>query len=189
MKNLALKVIATAALVVFIGAIQHTARADSDADDRFAGMEGLRIQRGLDIAPVHLNMDYKNRELVGLGSYLVNAIGGCNDCHTQPLYVPGGDPFKGEPKKVNVAHYLGGGRAFGPFISRNLTPENGLPAGHTYDEFKTIMRTGVDFDHAHPQFGPLLQVMPWPSYQDMTDHEIRAIYEYLRAIPPATRGK
>jgi len=26
--------------------------------------------------------------------------------------------------------------------------------------------------------------MPWPTYQDMNDGDIRAIYEYLRAIPP-----
>jgi hypothetical protein len=25
--------------------------------------------------------------------------------------------------------------------------------------------------------------MPWPVYQSMTEHELRAIYEYLRAIP------
>ena len=27
--------------------------------------------------------------------------------------------------------------------------------------------------------------MPWPAFQDMTDHDIRAIYEYLSAIPCA----
>ena len=25
--------------------------------------------------------------------------------------------------------------------------------------------------------------MPWPAYQEMTDYDIRAIYEYLSAIP------
>jgi hypothetical protein len=72
------------------------------------------------------------------------------------------------------------------FVSRNLTPEtNGLPAGLTFDEFLLVMRTGIDLDHTHPQFGPLLQVMPWPVYQDMTDRDLLAIYEYLRAIPHA----
>jgi hypothetical protein len=28
-------------------------------------------------------------------------------------------------------------------------------------------------------------VMPWPVYQSMTDHDLRAIYEYLKAIPHA----
>jgi len=144
-----------------------------------------RVQQGFDIAPVRLDLHGKNRALVGLGSYLVNAVGGCNDCHTNPSYAHGGNPFMGQPKQVNTAHYLAGGMAFGPFVSRNLTPEHGLPEGHTFDEFRQIMRHGTDFDHAHPQMGDLLQVMPWPTYQDMTDHDLRAIYEYLRAIPPA----
>jgi len=25
--------------------------------------------------------------------------------------------------------------------------------------------------------------MPWPNFKDLTDHEIRAIYEYLKALP------
>lgn len=31
--------------------------------------------------------------------------------------------------------------------------------------------------------GDLLQVMPWPVFHNMTDHQIEAIYEYLSAIP------
>ena len=38
------------------------------------------------------------------------------------------------------------------------------------------------------QFGPLLQVMPWPAYANMTEHDLRAIYEYLSAIPHAEPG-
>jgi hypothetical protein len=48
------------------------------ADDRDDSES--RIERGFEIAPLPLNLDGKNRELVGLESYLVNA-GGCNDCH------------------------------------------------------------------------------------------------------------
>jgi hypothetical protein len=186
MKHLAGKILAIAGVVVLLGAVQHNAKAGGDDDD-FA-ISQSRINEGFRIAPVHLNLAQKNIALVGLGSYLVNAVGGCNDCHTNPSYAPGGDPFMGQPKVVNAAHYLAGGQQFGPFTSRNLTPENGLPAGHTYAEFRNILRTGIDYDHAHPQISPLLQVMPWPTYQSMTDHDIRAIYEYLRAIPPATPG-
>ena len=147
-----------------------------------------RIQRGLAIAPVPLNLTGKNRALVGLGSYLVNATGDCNGCHAGPAgeFAAGGDPFLGEPKHVNEAAYLAGGTPlFGPFLPRNLTPDKtGRPeGGATFEEFRAIMRTGVDPDQAHPQFGPLLQVMPWPNFQDMTDNDLRAIYEYLSAIP------
>ncbi len=150
-----------------------------------------RVRRGFDISPVPLNLEGKDRELVGLGSYLVNAVAGCTDCHTNPSYAPGGDPFKGQPKQINAAHYLAGGRQFfGPVISRNLTPEapSGQPAGLSFDRFVVVLRTGFDFDHAHPQFGPLLQVMPWPVFQSMTDQDLRAIYEYLSAIPHAEPG-
>jgi len=41
-----------------------------------------------------------------------------------------------------------------------------------------------------PFDGTRLQIMPWPAYQSLTDHDLRAIYEYLSAIPciagPAT---
>lgn len=142
------------------------------------------VRRGFEIAPVSLNMDGKNPALVGLGSYIVNAQGGCSDCHTAPAYAQGGDPFLGQPEQVNAASYLAGGATFGPFTSRNLTPRgNGRPAGLTLKQFVDAMRTGVDVKNIHPQISPLLQVMPWPVYGKMSDRELEAIYEFLRAIP------
>jgi len=147
------------------------------------------IQRGFEIAPVPLNLQGKNRALVGLGSYIINT-GGCNDCHTNPSYAPGGDPFAGEPEQINVPCYLSGGMDFGPFRSRNLTPDSqGRPAGLTYAEFLHVLRTGEDttspFD---PPFdGGLLQVMPWPVFGKKTDRDIMAMYEYLKAIPRRSR--
>ena len=139
-----------------------------------------RVQIGLRIAPVPLNLTGKNRALVGLGSYLVNAVGGCNDCHTHPNYATGGDPYLGQTEIINASEYLAGGREFGPFTSKNITPdENGLPAGLTFEEFEYLLRTGEDPDAP----GMLLQVMPWPIYGKMSDHDLRAIYEYLRSIP------
>lgn len=85
--------------------------------------------------------------------------------------------------------------------SRNLTPDKTrLPeGGHTFEQFRQILRQGTDFDHVHPNCtagpgtppnclefpfnGDLLQVMPWPTFQNMTDHDLRAIYEHLSAIP------
>ncbi|HYL35327.1 MAG TPA: hypothetical protein VEV17_05400, partial [Bryobacteraceae bacterium] len=34
-----------------------------------------------------------------------------------------------------------------------------------------------------PFNGALLQVMPWPIFQSMTIDDLRAVYEYLSAIP------
>ena len=148
-----------------------------------------RITRGFAIAPVPLNLTGKDRDLVGLGSYLVNAVGGCNDCHTNPPFAEGGDPFAGEPMQINAARYLAGGTAFGPFVSRDLRPRaNGLPANLNFDEFRISMRTGRDLKRRAPRVPSetldLLQVMPWPVYSQMRLVDLRAIYEYLRAIPP-----
>ena len=153
-----------------------------------------QVRRGYDVAPVPLNLAGLNPALVGLGSYIVNAQGGCNDCHTNPSYAPGGNPFAGQAEVVNRAGYLAGGVAFGPFTSRNLTPRGpaGLPAGLTLQQFVEVMRVGTDFKNRHPQISPLLQVMPWPVYGKMSDRELQAMYEYLRAIPcldPAGSGR
>jgi hypothetical protein len=122
--------------------------------------------------------------------HLVNATSACNDCHTNPSYAPGGNPFLDEPKVVNSTNYLAGGTAFGPFVSRNITPDaSGKPGGLTFEKFVDVMRGGEDEDQIPPHFpsdaNDLLQVMPWPVYGDMTDRDLRAIYEYLRAIPHA----
>jgi hypothetical protein len=209
------------------------------------------IHVGYAIAPVPLNLEGRNRDLVGLGSYIVNAQSDCNSCHTAGgppnfNYANYGNPyFLNHPlgTKTDPTTYLAGGAPFGqalpssasvggfpsgsipssyppngypidpttgfPYagpviISRNLTPDkNGLPeGGHTLEQFKEILRTGKDFDHIHPTCqsdtdpnialgtcvpppvdGSKLQVMPWPTFHNMTDHQIEAIYEYLSAIP------
>ena len=145
--------------------------------------QGSKIQQGADLAPVPLNMKGLNPALVRQGSYIVNAQGGCNDCHTAPSYAAGGDPFAGEPELINVPCYLAGGGVFGPFVSRNITPRaNGLPANRTLEQFKELMHQGTDFRNP-PDATPILQVMPWPVYGKMSDRELEAIYEFLRAIP------
>jgi len=157
---------------------------EQDAQDS-TGLSDRIWKRGLKIAPVTLNLDGKNKKRVGMGSYIVNAQAACVSCHKSPTYADGGDPASGQPEQINQARYLAGGEHFGPFTSSNITPDaNGLPAGLTLDQFIQVMRTGFDADK-HPQFGPFLQVMPWPAYSKMTDEDLRNIYEYLRAVPHA----
>ncbi len=145
--------------------------------------DGARIRRGLDYARqqgIALNFKGHDKSQVGLGSYLVNAVGGCNDCHTAPPYTKDPYAYLGAPSQVNLACYLAGGTEFGPFVSRDITPwEDGKPAGLTFRRFLHVMRTGEDPDNP----GQLLQVMPWSVYQSMTDQDLRAIYEYLSSIP------
>jgi L-ascorbate metabolism protein UlaG (beta-lactamase superfamily) len=51
----------------------------------------------------------------------------------------------------------------------------------TLAAFKNLLRTGHDPDVA----GALLPVMPWPIFGMMSEQDLNAVYEYLRAIPPA----
>jgi len=167
-----------------------------------------KVRKGFAIAPVPLNLTGKNPDLVGYGSYLVNAAAGCADCHSSDattVYAPGGNPSFGQPKKLNPTGYLGGGRDFGPYVSlahlysRNLTPDKtGLAVGGmSFNDFLNAVRNGADDDHLHPSCSPsvttnclpppfngdLLQIMPWPLYQDLDDYDLLAIYQYLSAIP------
>jgi hypothetical protein len=163
--------------------------ADHDHDDHGRpgnisdGDDDPRVRVGLKYAQeqgIKLDLRHKDKDVVGLGSYLVNAVGGCNDCHTMPPYTKDPSIALGAPKQINNACYLAGGMTFGPFVSRDITPfENGMPAGLTFQQFKHVIRTGEDPDHP----GQVLQVMPWPVYQTMTDSDLRAIYEYLDSIP------
>ena len=164
-------VITMVAIVLAVMSIRAP-RAHANAND-----DDYRIQIGFKIAPVPLNLEGRDRTKVGLGSYLVNAVGDCNGCHTSgsaPLglypYVTGHNPYFNQPDKIDPTVYLAGGTPFGTvgtatgpngysgpvIISRNLTPDkNGRPeGGHTLDEFRQIFRHGTDFDHIHPTCTP-----------------------------------
>jgi hypothetical protein len=203
----ALGVVTAIVAIAFAGMLIRSPRVQAQDDDDDRDSNDPRIEQGFDISPVKLDLDGKNRRLVGLGSYIVNAQGDCNGCHTNPEFASGGNPyFLGQKKKIDPKTFLGGGVDFGSFgpgspdiVSRNLTPDKtGRPeGGHSFAEFRQIMRIGIDMDQLHPSCsatlttnclpapfdGSRLQIMPWPTYQGMTDHDLRAIYEYLRAIP------
>lgn len=179
------------------------------------------VEIGLRIAPHFIHIEGKDRDLVGLGSFIANAQADCNGCHgSDPAneYLPTNNPFflppNNSPARFNQATYLNGGQNFGPagpgivqnpnsplfggpglgpnIITRNLTPDyTGNPEGGVgLEKFIAIMRRGHDYDHLHPNCGgsvtdncysapvngELLQVMPWPKFRHMTDHQLRAIW-------------
>jgi hypothetical protein len=182
------KILATLMLLAvadFALMMVNIGKGNARGDDDFE----RRAQIGLRIAPLPLNLEGKDVELVGYGSYIVNAIVDCNGCHSMQEYATGGNPFLGQPKQINTADYLRGGlglpAANGQIvISRNIRPElpSGLPASKTFAQFSAVFHHGTDFDNP----GQLLQVMPWPAFQNLADDDVHAIYEYLSALPPAT---
>ena len=110
---------------------------------------------------------------VAYGKYLVTAAGICGDCHT-PRDAHG-QPIEGM--------YMAGGNIFAeggtPVATANITPDaSGISY---YDEglFVQMMHTGT------VKGRKLNVMMPTWAFNGMTDQDLKAIYAYLRTIPPA----
>lgn len=167
-KTLSTTAAATTLGLVFLGAMVMTPRrAHADPSSKAEDLSEI----GLKIAPVHLTYKPQDRELVGLGSFIVNAQADCNGCHgsdpTMEYKDPGNPFFNQHPTVVNPATYMAGGQNFGAvgpgnggsmpgtgpdIITRNLTPDKTGRAegGNTFADFLNIMRNGADLDHVHP---------------------------------------
>jgi hypothetical protein len=181
--NRSMKIAVLLTAIVLVTVLTNSSSGQNDNEG--AKAEKKRVLKGFEIAPVPLTFRNKDRDLVGLGSYIVNAQAACGDCHTCPTYAPGHNPFQGGDGQINATNYLAGGVPFGPIISANITPDaNGKPAGLDFDEYLELIRTGHDPDDPDE----ILQVMPWPIFRNMNDRDILAIYTYLSSIPHAEPG-
>lgn len=78
-----------------------------------------------------------------------------------------------------------GGKKFptplGDIYSTNITPDKTHGIGnYSYDDFEKAVRQGIAKDgHA------LYPAMPYPSYARMSDHDVRALYDYFMHDVPA----
>jgi mono/diheme cytochrome c family protein len=106
------------------------------------------------------------------GGYLANHVSLCGDCHT---------PRGGVQQKADLDRPFAGD-ASSPFPANpsNLTPDAETGIGRwTEADFVRALRTGVNpgGDRIHP-------FMPWRELGRMRDDDLRAIYRYLRTLPP-----
>jgi mono/diheme cytochrome c family protein len=113
------------------------------------------------------------------GSYLVNTIMACGNCHT--------------PKEANgapvAAEALSGGLSFHvpPFAATaaNITPDRETGIGAWSDgDVKRALTEGVRPQHARLPGVPLAAVMPVNFYKALTPGDLDAIVAYLRSVPP-----
>lgn len=138
---------------------------------------------------------------VARGEYLVT-IGGCHDCHTPwVMGAKGPEPdmtrmLSGHPADLEmppapaaVGPWLwsaaGTNTAFaGPWgvsFAANLSPDENTGTGiWTEDIFINTIRSGRHWGQSRP----LLPPMPWFNYAKMTDDDLKAVFAYLRSIPP-----
>lgn len=143
---------------------------------------------------------------VARGKYLT-IIGGCHDCHTPKNFGPGGIPipdmarslsghiadspyptwspadlqrnvmFVGEPMMTGWAG------PWGVSFASNITPDVETGIGEwTEENFIQAMRTGKH--QGQPNGRDILPPMPWPGLKEMTDADLKALWAYLRSIPP-----
>ncbi len=138
---------------------------------------------------------------VARGRYLIKVMV-CNDCHTPWKLGPDGpEPdmsrmLSGHPEQMgrlapaaasDTWTWSGAptNTAFsGPWgvsYTANLTPDRNTGLGiWTEDMFISAIRTGRHMGVSRPINPP----MPWPMYRNATDEDLKAIFAYLRTIPP-----
>ncbi len=137
------------------------------------------------------------------GRYLVG-IGACADCHTPQRLGPNGPEIDqaywlaGHPEHTRlpapptlppgpwVAITAGQTAWAGPWgvtFAANLTPDENTGLGlWTEDMFLQAMRTGKHMGSGRD----ILPPMPWQSLAGLTDPDLKAIYAYLRSLPPVS---
>ncbi|WP_230533733.1 c-type cytochrome [Microvirga roseola] len=146
--------------------------------------------------------DNADSALVKRGEYLVT-VGGCHDCHTPwTMGSSGPEPdmtraLSGHPQDIaikvapTVPAPWGGAVSqtntawsgpWGVSFTANLTPdpETGVLRDFTEQQFIQTMRTG----RHQGQGRQILPPMPWPNYGRMTDEDLKAVFVYLRQVPP-----
>jgi hypothetical protein len=142
-------------------------------------------------------------DLVAKGKALV-MHGMCHDCHTPKTFGPKGMDFDwskslsgypaGQPlppmdRKALTPGYwvmgtpdlMGWVGPWGISYSANLTPDDQTGIGlWTEDVFIKAMRTGKHMGAGRP----ILPPMPWNFVADMSDGELKAVFAYLKSLPP-----
>ena len=134
-------------------------------------------------APVPVDLTNKSTLLAQRGAYLVRLIN-CQNCHSTVSQPAGTDPAQ-VGWKVTPQYYLSGGKVQQGVKVANITPDAlGNPAGLSLKQFKAAMKQGVSSIDSSKK----LVSMPWYNYAEMTDTDVKAIYEYLRSIPALAMG-
>jgi mono/diheme cytochrome c family protein len=110
--------------------------------------------------------------LVSRGEYLVKA-GGCLGCHTATS---------------KDAVPFAGGRAlktpFGTFYGPNITPHPQAGIGRwTEANFEQALRHGKRPDNSN-----YFPAFPYPSFTKISDDDVRALWAYLKTLPPSAQA-
>jgi len=142
------------------------------------------LELGLRLVPSEITLDLTDlsqseRDQIALGSYLVNGVGGCIGCHNSPTgeHLAGGNEFP-------VAFLPPDVQGKTSLFARNLTPDPDTGMKLTEAEFIEALKTGKDFHDSQGGQDSRMVFMPSQVYRFMLDKDLKAIYAYLKHIPP-----
>lgn len=112
---------------------------------------------------------------IAYGKYLATAISNCNGCHTPVDFRTGkviGPEFSGGNKMESATMETG---VF--MMTPNLTPdpETGIIYNWTQADFIKRFRDGKLYPES---------IMPWGPFKNFSDNDLKAIYAYLKSLPP-----
>jgi hypothetical protein len=132
------------------------------AQDNGNNNEEQLVHIGYAIAPVPLNLEGKNRDLVGLGRFIVNAQADCNGCHNAGgppnfNYANNANPyFLNQPlgTKTDPTTYLAGGTPFGQAVPSSASV-GGFPSG-SIPSFYPPNGCPIDLTTGFPYAGPVI---------------------------------
>jgi hypothetical protein len=151
-------------------------------------------KKGLDIAPVPLALTGRTSrqiEMIGNGSYIVNALADCPNCHGSGpgTYLGGGGCVPGDAGPPGCSGLQFATPNF-TVTARNLTPDTATGLKLSEDQLVTAIRTGADFHTMGDGGAPsqTMLVMPWLTFRWMSDYDLRSIWWYLQAIPAVSNA-
>ena len=117
--------------------------------------------------------------LIERGSYLVNVVMACGNCHS---------PRTPEGKLIEEKALSGGLHFTTPAFdakARNITPDVETGIGSwSDDEIKKALTEGNRPNHGHLAGSPLAAVMPANFYKALLPHDLDAVVAYLRSVKP-----
>jgi hypothetical protein len=136
------------------------------------------------------------------GEHLVNAIG-CHDCHTPKKFsekgmelnmdrLLSGHPasealgnYDAETAKSYILFTMGLTASIGPWgtsFAANLTPDDTGIGAWSESQFLNAIKNGKykGLEGSRPLSPP----MPWESYRNLPDDDLKAIFTYLKTLKP-----
>jgi mono/diheme cytochrome c family protein len=110
-------------------------------------------------------------ETADYGRYLAHSVANCVACHTKM------DMRTGE----KIGPLFGGGNEIEGFVTPNLTPDARWGWIASWPEEVFVARMHMGRQRAGSP-------MPWDSFRNLSEGDLRAIYRYLRTVAPAKGG-